>query len=56
MHIPSSSVCLCMCAWCMLVYVIMLISTGVGTKIDPTLCRADRLVGQVREHSGYTCV
>jgi translation initiation factor 2 subunit 3 len=20
---------------------------GVGTKIDPTLCRADRLVGQV---------
>ena len=21
---------------------------GVGTKIDPTLCRADRLVGQVR--------
>ena len=21
--------------------------TGVGTKIDPTLCRADRLVGQV---------
>ena len=23
------------------------ISAGVGTKIDPTLCRADRLVGQV---------
>jgi translation initiation factor 2 gamma subunit (eIF-2gamma) len=22
-------------------------SSGVGTKIDPTLCRADRLVGQV---------
>ena len=22
-------------------------TTGVGTKIDPTLCRADRLVGQV---------
>jgi hypothetical protein len=22
-------------------------SIGVGTKIDPTLCRADRLVGQV---------
>jgi len=22
---------------------------GVGTKIDPTLCRADRLVGQVRK-------
>ena len=21
--------------------------TGVGTKIDPTLCRADRMVGQV---------
>ena len=21
--------------------------TGIGTKIDPTLCRADRLVGQV---------
>ena len=21
--------------------------SGVGTKIDPTLCRADRLVGQV---------
>lgn len=20
---------------------------GVGTKVDPTLCRADRLVGQV---------
>ena len=27
-------VCVCVCA-------------GVGTKIDPTLCRADRLVGQV---------
>ena len=25
------------------------VSAGVGTKIDPTLCRADRLVGQVRE-------
>ena len=24
-----------------------LIFVGVGTKIDPTLCRADRLVGQV---------
>ena len=24
-----------------------LLTTGVGTKIDPTLCRADRLVGQV---------
>ena len=24
-----------------------LIIAGVGTKIDPTLCRADRLVGQV---------
>ena len=23
------------------------ISSGVGTKIDPTLCRADRMVGQV---------
>lgn len=23
------------------------VCTGVGTKIDPTLCRADRLVGQV---------
>ena len=23
------------------------ITTGVGTKIDPTLCRADRLVGHV---------
>lgn len=21
--------------------------TGVGTKIDPTLCRADRMVGQI---------
>jgi translation initiation factor 2 subunit 3 len=25
---------------------------GVGTKIDPTLCRADRLVGQVLGHVG----
>ena len=25
----------------------LLHSIGVGTKIDPTLCRADRLVGQV---------
>ena len=24
-----------------------LLFAGVGTKIDPTLCRADRLVGQV---------
>ena len=24
-----------------------LLFVGVGTKIDPTLCRADRLVGQV---------
>lgn len=24
-----------------------LLVAGVGTKIDPTLCRADRLVGQV---------
>ena len=23
------------------------VCSGVGTKIDPTLCRADRLVGQV---------
>lgn len=29
---PSSKLCLC---------------AGVGTKIDPTLCRADRMVGQV---------
>ncbi|KAF8750451.1 Translation initiation factor [Rhizoctonia solani] len=33
---------------------------GVGTRIDPTLCRADRLVGQVLELSGifqpYTLV
>ena len=29
------SLCVCVCG------------TGVGTKIDPTLCRADRLVGQV---------
>ena len=29
------------------------LSTGVGTKIDPTLCRADRLVGQVCEHFIY---
>ena len=28
-------VCVCVCG------------AGVGTKIDPTLCRADRLVGQV---------
>lgn len=26
---------------------------GVGTKIDPTLCRADRLVGQVLGHRGF---
>lgn len=26
---------------------------GVGTKVDPTLCRADRLVGQVLGHQGY---
>lgn len=25
---------------------------GVGTKVDPTLCRADRLVGQVLGHHG----
>lgn len=25
---------------------------GVGTRIDPTLCRADRLVGQVIGHPG----
>lgn len=25
----------------------MLLFPGVGTKIDPTLCRADRMVGQV---------
>ena len=31
------SVCLCY----------LFIFPGVGTKIDPTLCRADRLVGQV---------
>jgi translation initiation factor 2 gamma subunit (eIF-2gamma) len=34
---------------------------GVGTKIDPTLCRADRMVGQVRgeadgEAEGYCLV
>ena len=28
--------------------------TGVGTKIDPTLCRADRLVGQVSNHKKCT--
>jgi translation initiation factor 2 subunit 3 len=27
-------------------YVLYFIS-GVGTKVDPTLCRADRMVGQV---------
>lgn len=27
---------------------------GVGTRIEPTLCRADRLVGQVRLHTLYT--
>lgn len=26
---------------------VYLVLPGVGTKIDPTLCRADRLVGQV---------
>ncbi|VVT55186.1 uncharacterized protein SAPINGB_P004470 [Magnusiomyces paraingens] len=26
---------------------------GVGTKVDPTLCRADRLVGQVLGHKGH---
>ena len=30
--------------WCFLIKKIFL---GVGTKIDPTLCRADRMVGQV---------
>ena len=25
----------------------MLLAAGVGTKIDPTLCRADRMVGHV---------
>lgn len=25
----------------------MCVRAGVGTKIDPTLCRADRMVGQV---------
>lgn len=29
------------------VHILVSITTGVGTKIDPTLCRADRLVGQV---------
>lgn len=36
--------------WCC--YIIQCLSrtssvAGVGTKIDPTLCRADRMVGQV---------
>lgn len=29
---------------------------GVGTKIDPTLCRADRLVGQVGFKHGRFCI
>ena len=35
-------ICICRCFnhWSLLI-------SGVGTKIDPTLCRADRLVGQV---------
>lgn len=33
-HLNKSNLCVCVC-------------TGVGTKIDPTLCRADRMVGQV---------
>ena len=31
---------------CLKLYLI-LVYLGVGTKIDPTLCRADRMVGQV---------
>ena len=34
-----------LCYFC--VYILFYSLTGVGTKIDPTLCRADRLVGQV---------
>ena len=30
--------------------------TGVGTRIDPTLCRADRMVGQVREPPCHSLV
>ena len=29
------------------VFLVLASFQGVGTKIDPTLCRADRLVGQV---------
>lgn len=29
------------------------VDLGVGTKIEPTLCRADRLVGQVLGAVGY---
>ena len=32
---------------CLYVLYYLFICPGVGTKIDPTLCRADRLVGQV---------
>lgn len=41
--------CLCRCTTIQLVHSLVLTIThvGVGTKIDPTLCRADRLVGQV---------
>ena len=35
-----------MCTLCILPLIRYLV-VGVGTKIDPTLCRADRLVGQV---------
>lgn len=28
-------------------YIKTFVCAGVGTKIDPTLCRADRMVGQV---------
>ncbi len=35
------------CNWVYYLYTRARTLSGVGTKIDPTLCRADRLVGQV---------
>ena len=35
------------CTFELYIYPHCMYCTGVGTKIDPTLCRADRLVGQV---------
>jgi len=33
-----------------LLFLLLIFVVGVGTRVDPTLCRADRLVGQVLGH------